>query len=59
MPEVRTHLTIDLHRKLKGEAVTKGLPLKRLIADVLEKHAREQVSHASAGNSQKEKKPTR
>jgi hypothetical protein len=39
MPEIRTSLSVELHRKLKGEAVEKGMYLKNLVAQILEVHA--------------------
>jgi hypothetical protein len=38
MPDIRTNLTVDLHRELKGEAVRKDMPLKELIVSILEEH---------------------
>ncbi len=38
MPEIRTSVSVSLHRELKGEAVRKGLHLKQLIAQILEEH---------------------
>lgn len=40
MPEIRTSLSVELHRKLKGEAVEKGMHLKHLVAQILEDHAK-------------------
>jgi hypothetical protein len=40
MPEIRTSLSIELHRKLKGEAVNKGMHLKQLVAHILEEHVK-------------------
>ena len=42
MPEVRTSLGVELHRKLKSEAARQGMHLKDLIAKILEKHANNQ-----------------
>jgi len=40
MPEIRTSLSVELHRKLKGEAVRKGMHLKQLVAQILEEYAK-------------------
>jgi len=40
MPEIRTSLSVELHRKLKGEAVSKGIHLKHLVAHILEEHVK-------------------
>jgi hypothetical protein len=40
MPEIRTSLSVDVHRKLKREAVYKGLHLKHLVAQILEEYAK-------------------
>jgi len=40
MPEIRTSLSVELHRKLKGEAVRKGMHLKQLVAHILEEHVK-------------------
>ena len=40
MPEIRTSLSVELHRKLKGEAVHKGMHLKQLVAQILEEHVK-------------------
>jgi len=42
MPEIRAGLSTELHRKLKAEAARKGIHLKDLIAEILEKHANSQ-----------------
>jgi predicted HicB family RNase H-like nuclease len=42
MPEIRATLTTELHRKLKAEAARKGMHLKELIAQILEKHTNNQ-----------------
>jgi hypothetical protein len=47
MPEIRTSLSIDVHRKLKGEAVRKGMHLKQLVAQILEEHAKGNKSNKS------------
>jgi hypothetical protein len=41
MPEVRAPITVDIHRKLKQEAVREGKHLKDLIAEILEKHVKD------------------
>ena len=41
MPEVRAPITVDIHRKLKQEAVREGKHLKDLIAEILEKHTKD------------------
>ena len=41
MPEIRTSLSVELHRKLKGEAVERGMHLKHLVAQILEEHAKD------------------
>lgn len=43
VPEVRTILTVELHRKLKGDAVRKGMHLKQLIAEVLKEYVNDQM----------------
>lgn len=47
MPEIRTSLSVELHRKLKGEAVNKGMHLKHLVAQILEEHAKGNKSNKS------------
>ena len=47
MPEIRTSLSVELHRKLKGEAVHKGMHLKHLVAQILEEHAKGNKSNKS------------
>jgi hypothetical protein len=47
MPEIRTSLSIELHRKLKGEAVEKGMHLKYLVAQILEEHSKGNKSNKS------------
>jgi len=49
VPEIRASITVELHRRLKGEAVRKGMHLKQLIAQILEEHA--------GGRSNKNKTP--
>ena len=41
MPEIRTSLSDELHRKLKGEAVERGVHLKHLVARILEDHTKD------------------
>ncbi|MGB8708070.1 MAG: hypothetical protein WCD72_09055 [Dehalococcoidia bacterium] len=41
MPEIRTSLSVELHRKLKGEAVEKGMHLNHLVAQILEEHSKD------------------
>ena len=40
MPEVRSSLDTQTHRRLKSEAARKGMHLKELIAQVLEEHVK-------------------
>ena len=47
MPEIRTSLSVELHRKLKGEAVNKGMHLKHLVAQILEEHAKSNKANKS------------
>lgn len=56
MPEVRAQLTTELHRKLKGEAVRKGVYLKKLIADVLEQYANKKIGPDTSSRSSKSAK---
>jgi len=42
MPEVRTPLSEQLHRKLKEEAAREGLHLKVLVANILQNHIEKQ-----------------
>ena len=58
MPEVRTNLSIELHRKLKGEAVNKGMHLKQLVAEVLEEHASALVKQSGSHNPPGNKRHT-
>jgi hypothetical protein len=51
MPEIRTSLSVDVHRKLKWEAVEKGTYLNHLVAQILEEHAKD--------NDNKTNKPQR
>ncbi len=39
VPEIRTSVDVQLHRKLKAEAAREGVHLKDLIAKILEEHA--------------------
>ena len=39
MPIISAILSVELHRKLKGEAVNKGMYLRQLVAQILEEHA--------------------
>jgi len=40
MPIISAILSVELHRKLKGEAVNKGIYLRQLVAQILEEHAK-------------------
>jgi hypothetical protein len=49
MPEIRATLPVDLHRKLKAEAARKGVHLKDLIAEILDKHSNNQGNKRKQG----------
>lgn len=49
MPEVRAQLSAELHRQLKAEAAHQGIPLKELIARVLEQYIAERVKQNKGG----------
>jgi hypothetical protein len=38
MPEIRASVTVEVHRKLKEEAVRSGKHLKELVAEILVTH---------------------
>jgi hypothetical protein len=61
MPEVRTSLSIEVHRKLKGEAVNNGVYLKHFIAQILEEHVVAQIlgEHSKDNKTNKLQRPTR
>lgn len=40
MPIISAILSVEVHRKLKGEAVNKGIYLRHLVAQILEEHAK-------------------
>ncbi len=42
VPEIRAQLTDEVHRKLKAEAAHRGMPLKELVAKILQQYVNSQ-----------------
>lgn len=49
MPEIRAQLGAELHRKLKAEAAHRGMPLKELVARILEEYMAQQEKKTKGG----------
>jgi len=47
MPEIRAQLTDEIHRKLKAEAAHQGIPLKELVARIIDDYLGSQAGTAS------------